>query len=129
MTSRTERTGESHQSLWLLIVAPLIWSLHFMLCYITAAVWCAKFGGSDASFATVRVAIAVYTAVAVIGIALSGWGGWKRHKLGTAQTPHDRDTAEDRHRFLGFATFLLSALSLIATLMEAMVVFFFHDCR
>ena len=129
MTSRTERTGESHQSLWLLTISPLIWSLHFMLCYITAAVWCAKFGGAGASFGTVRVAIAVYTIAAVIGIALSGWGGWKRHKLGAAQTPHDRDTAADRHRFLGFATFLLSSLSLIATLMEAMVVFFFHDCR
>ena len=123
------KTGESNQTLWLLTVGPGIWSVHFMLCYITAAVWCAKSGGRDASLGTVRVAIAAYTIVAVVGIGLSAWGGWKRHKLGSAETPHDRDTAADRHRFLGFSTFLLSSLSLIATLMEAIVVFFFNDCR
>lgn len=123
------RTTEEHQSLWLLTVGPLAWSGHFLASYVTAAVWCAKFAGMERGLGAVRGAIAVYTAAAVAVILWSGWSGWRRHRLGGAGLPHDQDLPEDRHRFLGFATFLLAALSGVATLMVAMVVLFFHDCR
>jgi hypothetical protein len=119
---------EEKESLWLLIVSPVLWSLHFLLCYITAAIWCAKRGG-DASLLTVRIAIAVYTLLAIAGIAWNGWGGYRRHRLGKGKLPHDFDSPADRHRFLGFATLLLALLSGVATLYAALVAVFFWNCH
>ncbi len=125
----TEPLPEEKESLWLLTVSPAIWAAHFLLCYLTAAIWCAKLDGVQTTLGLVRAAIAFYTALALVGIALNGWAGWRRHRHGSETTPHDFDSSEDRHRFLGFATLLLSALSAIATLFVAMVALFFEDCR
>ena len=66
------QTAERHQSLWLLTTSPVVWAAHFMLCYITAAVWCEKLAGPDQSLLEVRVAIATYTAVALVVIGIIG---------------------------------------------------------
>ena len=120
---------ENKESLWLLIVSPTIWAGHFLLSYITAAIWCAKFAPRDGSLQPVRWAILAYTVVALIGIALNGRSGWRRHRFGSESLPHDFDTPGDRHRFLGFATVLLAGLSAVATVFAALVIFFFKDCR
>ena len=121
--------SEEKESLWFLIVSPTIWAAHFMLCYITAAIWCAKFAPRFGSLEPVRWAIAVYTVVALAGITWNGWSGLRKHRFGSESLPHDFDTPGDRHRFLGFATLLLAGLSAIATLFAATVVVFFEDCR
>lgn len=121
--------GEEKENLWLLIVAPTIWAVHFMLSYITAAVWCEKFAPPDGSLQPVRWAVMGYTVVALAGIACNGWSGFRRHRLGNEPLPHDLDTPGDRHRFLGFATVLLAGLSAVAVLFAAVAVLFFHDCR
>jgi hypothetical protein len=120
---------EKRESLWMLTISPAIWSLHFLLSYATAAIWCAKLPSRDGSLWEVRVAIAVYTVVALIGIGITGWIGLRRHGYGDAETPHDFDSPEDRHRFLGFATLLLSALSAVATLYVALAAVFIETCR
>ena len=122
------QTAERHQSLWLLTASPTMWAVHFLLSYVTASVWCAKFVGPSGSLTTVRVAIAVYTTLALAGIGIVGWIGYRRHSFGSAELPHDADTPEDRHRFLGFATVLLSALSGVAVLYAAFVILFFGRC-
>lgn len=122
------QTAEEHQSLWLLTASPLVWAAHFMLCYITAAIWCEKVAGLGGPLSTVRLAIAAYTAVALVVIGIVGWIGYRRHSYGAADLPHDDDTPEDRHRFLGFATLLLSGLSAVATLYAALVAVFFGSC-
>ena len=38
----TEPLPEEKESLWLLAVSPAIWAGHFVLCYLTAAIWCAN---------------------------------------------------------------------------------------
>lgn len=121
---------ESEESLWLLVVSPTIWSVHFLASYLTAAIWCAKLGGSGADFAQVRLAIGVYTLVALQGIAWVAWVGFRRHdsRPVSNQVPHDADTPEDRHGFLGFATLLLSALSAVATIFVALVAVFVGSC-
>ena len=120
---------EKNSSLWVLAASPLLWSAHFLVSYGTAAVYCAKLVGPGGSLAPVRIAIGVYTAVALAGIGLVGYRGWKRHRLGGASAPHDRDTPEDRHRFLGFATVLLSGLSAVSVLYEALPAVFIGSCR
>jgi hypothetical protein len=122
------QTSEKHQSLWLLTAGPSIWAAHFVLSYATASIWCAKVVGPGGSLTTVRVAIAVYTALALVGIGIVGWIGYRRHKFGEGQVPHDADTPEDRHRFLGFSTLLLSALSAVAVLYAAANAAFFEVC-
>lgn len=123
------RLPERHERLWLIAAPPTVWAAHFLLSYCTAAVWCAKAADPSESLGAVRVAIAVFTVLALGAIALFGWAGWKRHRRGRARAPHDDDTPEDRHRFLGFATFLLAGLSGVAVLYAAMVPLFIGTCR
>jgi hypothetical protein len=127
LTQQTKPLPEDEESLWVLIVSPTIWALHFMLCYVTAAVWCAK-RGADASLVTLQIAIGIYTAVALAGIAWNGMGAYRRHTFGESTLPHDFDSPQDRHRFLGFATLLLALLSGVAVLYAAMVVVFLRSC-
>ena len=105
--------------------APSLWSL---LCYATGAIWCAKVAGMGGSLGTTRIAIFFYTVAALVAIGIVGWIGYRRHSLGSALLPHDDDTPEDRHRFLGFATFLLSALSAVAVLYTGLVAVFIRNC-
>jgi hypothetical protein len=122
------QVAEKYQSLWLLIASPIIWAAHFLLSYITAAIWCEKAAGPGGSLAFALAAIGVYTLLALVGIGVTGWMGYRRHSLGSADVPHDDDTPEDRHRFLGFATLLMSALSAVAVLYAALVILFFRRC-
>jgi len=118
-----------HYSLWLLTVAPTIWAAHLLLCYITAAIWCAKFVGPGGPLGAVRSAVIWYTTAALIGIAVMGWEGFRRHRYGTEATTHDLDSVEDRHRFLGFATLLLAGLSAVGVLYAALAATYFDTCR
>jgi hypothetical protein len=119
---------EEKESLWLLTISPIIWAAHLLLCYGTGAIWCAKIVGLGGSLATARIAIFLYTLAALLAIGVVGWIGYRRHRLGRADLPHDDDTPEDRHRFLGFATFLLSALSAVAVLYAGLVAVFIRNC-
>jgi hypothetical protein len=121
--------SERNESLWRLIVSPTIWAIHFLLCYVSAAIWCAKFASRFGPLGPVRWLIAGYTVAALIGIALNGIGGLRRHRHGVARVPHDDDSPADRHRFLGLATALLAGLSAIAVIFAASVLVFFEDCR
>jgi hypothetical protein len=151
-------TAERNQSLWLMAASPAIWLSQFLLSYATAAIWCGKVVGRDGSLWTIRITIAAYTLAALIGIGITGWigfrrqslsqvsddelaqngpghdgdGGRVRQRLGTATgvcaLPDDADTPEDRHRFLGFATVLLSGLSAIATVYVGLAAVFIGSC-
>jgi hypothetical protein len=124
-------------SLWLLTIAPTLWAVHLLLCYVTAAIWCARFVAEGGRLDGVRTAITWYTVVALAGILMVGWEGLRRHSLPstplgssrTEATTHDLDTPEDRHRFLGFATLLLAGLSAVAVLYAAIAAAFFDTCR
>ena len=123
------KTAEKNQSLLRLAASPLIWAAHFLLSYITASIWCAKSPDPDGLFSYLLAAIAAFTFVALVAIGAIGWDGYRRHSYGEAEVPHDDDTPEDRHRFLGFSTLLLSVLSGVAVLFAAFVVIFFRSCH
>ena len=120
---------EKRESLWWIAVSPTIWALHFLASYITVAIWCARFAPRDGSLGSARTAIVAYTVVALLGITLTGMSGLRRHRYGDEATPHDFDTPEDRHRFLGFSTLLLSGLSLVAVLYVAGAAAYIGSCR
>ena len=50
-------------------------------------------------------------------------------QFAVAERPHDAETPADRDRQLGFATVLLSALSLVAVVFSALPALFIGDCR
>jgi hypothetical protein len=122
----SQAAADARYDLWLLVLAPALWAAHFIASYAVAAIWCGRFAGA---FETVRATIVVFTVVALAGIVLVGAIGLRRHRLGSAPLPHDDDTPEDRHRFLGFATLLLSALSAVAVIYAAMAAVFIETCR
>ena len=128
MPRRAEELAEENQSLFLLAASPVLWAAHFFLSYLTAAIWCAKVAGPGGSLGGVRVAIAIYTVLALGGIGSIGWRAFRRHSYGTATRPHDDDTPADRHRFLGFAALLLSALSAVAVFYAALAAVFIGSC-
>jgi hypothetical protein len=123
----TTDLSEKKERLWTLAASPTIWALHFLAAYGIAAVYCAKL--PSASFEPARIAIVIVTALALGGVAVLGWRGWTRHRLVSAKLPHDDDSPLDRHRFLGFATALLSGMSAIAIGFEALAVFLVGSCR
>lgn len=125
----TSKAPESEESLWFLPAAPLVWAGHFLLCYGTAAVWCAKLAGPQASLLPVRIAIALYTLLALIAVVWLGLRGFKRHRAKGAPPPHAADAPEDRRAFLGFASLLLAGLSGIAIVFEALPAIWLGSCR
>ena len=122
------RFEERRESLVFMTASPAIWAAHFMACYGTAAVWCAKQATALAPLGAVRAAIVVYTVLALGGIGVVGWVGYRAHAV-AAPAPHDADLPEDRHAFMGLATLLLSGLSALAVVYAALVAVFFETCQ
>ena len=117
-------------SLVRMIVSPTIWAVHFLLCYIVAAVYCAKIGPPAVDLAPVRAWVALVTLIALAGIATSGLRAVRRGRFDAGgRAPHDADTIDDRRHFLAYATLLLSGLSFVATLYVAMAAVFVETCR
>lgn len=120
--------AEQRENLWLVIASPLIWALHFLLSYGTAAIWCAKFAGPERSFLTARLIIASYTLVALGAITAVGYAAAKRHALrGVRERTGDSDA--DRHRFLGFASLLLSGLCAVAVSYASLAIALIGTCH
>jgi hypothetical protein len=116
-------------NLWLLFSAPTVWAVHFLLCYVLAAVHCEKAGADFAGLGSVRLWIGVLTAIALLLVSAIGMQAWRHWGFGANAPPHDADTPEDRQRFLGYATLLISALSFVAVVFTALPVLFIADCR
>lgn len=117
------------ESLWTLFTAPTIWALHFLICYVTVAVYCAKAGAAPFSFETMRLGLGAITLAALSGIMLSAFLAWRQWSFGTGDPPHDEPTREDRLLFQGFATLLLSGLSFIAVVFVAVPLLLIEACQ
>lgn len=130
--THAESGGEIREvrgTLWSLIPAPTLWAAHFLVCYVTAAVFCAK-AGLQADLGPVRIAVAVVTIAVLAGIVAAGahayriWGF--ELKIGPS---HDADSLRDQRLFLGFAAFLLCGLSFVATLFVALPAMLIETCQ
>jgi hypothetical protein len=114
------------ETLWTLFTAPIVWTVHFLVCYVGAAVYCAKQPGFG--FDAVRLGIAGATILALAIITLSAWLAWRQWGFGTDDPPHDHPTRHDRTLFQGFATLLLSGLSFIGVIYVALPALFIAEC-
>lgn len=116
-------------SLRALVAAPTIWAVHFLLCYIGAAVYCAK-ADPGAALDPVRVWVAIVTALALTGIAATGVVAFRHggSRSGII-APYDEDTEADRRRFLSIATLMLAGLSFVGTLFVGLPAIFMSTCQ
>jgi hypothetical protein len=133
-TSSEQTLPERTFYLVMLPMGPAIWAAHFFTTYILVSLWCAPaMGGgvptaSTGSLAGAHTIVFALTVAALIGIGLVGWSGYRRQAHGGETAPHDDDTPEDRHRFLGLATMLLAGLSAVATFWVALSTAYFSTC-
>ena len=125
LKSRAQRLK---QTLWALVVAPTVWAVHFLWCYVYAAVRCAKAGRAEV-LVEVRTGIAIATVIALAIVVASGFVAWAQSQIEGDPPPHQESTDEDRLRFLAVATLLLAGLSFIAIVFTAIPAFVFEDCR
>jgi hypothetical protein len=120
---------EKHESLWWLTLSPAIWVAHLLASYITVTLWCTKHVGRNGSLNGARIAVLVYTIVAFVAVCVTAYVAYRRHRFGPAAIPHDSDTQDARHSFLGFATFLLSLLSAVGIAYVSLPIAFIRTCR
>lgn len=122
------RSPYRETSLWFLVAGPLIWSAHFLVSYVSAAIYCAK-APPPHDMNLVQGIIAVATIAALAGIVLAGWLAARKWQVGfRGWTEHGSSTLEDRQRFMGHATWLLCALSAVATIYVALPAIFAATC-
>lgn len=131
MSGRDDQDRESaiaagREGVWTLAAAPAVWALHFLGCYVLAAVWCAR-AGRAASLDEARAWIGVLTLLALAMLGVLAWRGWRRSRHGGG---HGRsgDSIADRHRFLGWVALALAALAAVAVLYAAAVVVLVETC-
>ena len=117
------------ESLWTLFTAPVVWALHFLASYGAFSIYCAKADGAGLSFDTLRLALALITAAALVMMVMAAWLAWRQWGFGVHDPPHDEPTHDSRTLFQGFATLLLSGLSFVAVLYGALPLIFIEGCQ
>ena len=116
------------ESLWTLFTAPVVWAIHFVACYVGAAIFCEKPGLLGLNFTNLRIAIAGITVLALVMIVFAALLAWRQWELGANDPPHDEPTRRDRLAFQGYATLLLSGLSFVAVIFTALPALFITEC-
>ncbi|SFA73422.1 hypothetical protein SAMN03159496_00055 [Rhizobium sp. NFR07] len=117
------------ESLWTLFTAPIVWAVHFVVCYGAVAVYCAKTAMLGFEFSTMRIILGGFTVVALGMIVLAAYLAWRQWGFGSGDPPHDEATRQDRALFQGFATLLLSGLSFVAVVYVAIPLIFIAECQ
>jgi hypothetical protein len=102
----------TRDSLITMIATPTVWALHFLFCYIAAAVVCAPNTNIFEPIGGVRAAIAVATFAGLVFCWFAGIRAW-----------------HDRERQMELASVLLSGLSFLAIIFTALPALLVADCR
>ncbi|MBY3562043.1 hypothetical protein [Rhizobium laguerreae] len=116
------------ETLWTLFTGPAVWALHFLVCYVAAAVYCAKASEIAFSFGMLRFTLSIATVFALLAILGAAWLAWRQWGFGSGDPPHDEPTRQDRLLFQGFATLLLSGLSFVAVIFVSVPLLFIEAC-
>src|SRR5690606_41440209 len=106
----------------------VVWALHFMACYVTAALWCGP-ANAQGGPGMPLLLFTLYTLAALAAIGALGWVGYRGQRFGGEPPPPDADSPADRHRLIGFATLLIAGLSLVAVIYSAMALFLVQTCQ
>jgi hypothetical protein len=128
-TEETRRETGSGTDLWRVILAPVVWSGHFLVCYVGAPIYCEKLG-RESALDPVRMLVVLATVAGLAVVGVSTRGIWRVR--GRSPTDDDFDyeynSPEERHRFLSHVALMLSALS-ASGMYVALPVFLLGSCR
>jgi len=116
---------EEAESLIRITLAPVIWAGHFVICYCTVAVACAK-TGDVAPWRGLLIAFTLACLVAIVWVGWRSFRQWDVRHTGEFTNPEGR--AEDRHQFLGHAAFLLAIISGIGVVYSALPLILIGGC-
>ena len=116
------------ETLWTLFTGPVVWALHFLFCYVAAAIYCAKAPQLAFSFGMLRLTLGIVTILALVATLATAWLAWRQWGFGSGDPPHDEPTRQDRLMFQGFATLLLSGLSFVAVIFVSVPLLFVEVC-
>ncbi|WP_416357099.1 hypothetical protein ACLNGM_02840 [Aureimonas phyllosphaerae] len=119
----------TRDSLITMIATPTVWALHFLFCYIAAAVVCAPNTNIFEPIGGVRATIAVATFASLVFCWFAGIRAWREWKQAGGKPPHDKPTDDDRERQMELASVLLSGLSFLAIIFTALPALLVADCR
>jgi len=102
-------------SIWVPVIAPVVWAVYFTATYAWAALACGRLAGAI-TVDRARLGIALLTLVACAAIGWCLRTGFHGHGRTLPDRPNDDATPVDRTRFMAFTTMLLAGLSLVATI-------------
>jgi hypothetical protein len=130
ITREVRRETGTGTDLWRVIISPSLWALHFLACYVAAAIYCEK-AGRDAPLDDIRLLVIVATALALGGIFWSTIGLWRVHdrSLTDNDFEYEHNTPEERHRFLSHVALMLSVLSAVAVIYVTIPMLYLESCR
>jgi hypothetical protein len=125
-----ERETGHGTDLWRVIASPIIWAVHFLFCYVVAAVYCEK-AGRDASLDDIRLWIIGATILALAAIGLSTHHLWRVRARSVTDDDFEfeHNTPEERHRFLSHVALMLCVLSAVAVLYVVIPMLYLSSCR
>lgn len=128
--NEVERETGHGTDLWRVIAAPIIWALHFLFCYVFAAIYCEK-AGRGAPLDDARLWIIAATVLALAGIGASTMQLWRvrARSLTDDDFEFEHNTPEERHRFLSHVALMLCVLSAIAVLYVVIPMLYLSSCR
>jgi hypothetical protein len=128
--NEVERETGHGTDLWRVIAAPIIWALHFLFCYVYAAVYCEKAGrGAALDQPTLIVIGATAVALALIGLSTHHIWRVRARSLTDNDFEFEHNTPEERHRFLSHVALMLCVLSAVAVLYVAIPMLYLTSCR
>ena len=113
--------------LWVPLVAPIIWSTHFTICYIWAAMACGRFAPRIAG--SLDVTLMALTAIALVAIGAFFLRGVRQLHYRLPDQSNDDGTPEDRAKFMSYMTVLLAGMSWIATVFVGVAGLSMGGCR
>lgn len=130
VTEEVTRETGTGTDLWQVIFAPGVWAVHFLFCYVFAAIYCEKLG-RDAPLDAATWVIVAATVVALGLIGLSTLSLWRvrGRSLTDDDFEFEHNTAEERHRFLSHVALMLCVLSAVAVLYVAIPMLYLTSCR
>lgn len=109
------------------LLAPIIWSTHFTVSYIWAAMACGRFAPRVAG--SLDAALLILTSIALVPIVVLFVRGFRQLDCRLPDQPNDDGTPEDRTKFMAYMTILLAGLSGIATVFVGTAAFAMGGCR
>ena len=129
--NRSNEFGVGVGILMKITIAPWIWAFHFVICYGAAAIWCGKLA-DQGNIDTLHLFLYALTAIALVGIAASGWIGWRSWTeggYGEDGAEPGIDDVESRDRFLGHVSVLLAVVSAIGVVYVLLPILLIGSCR